>query len=336
MWELLTPRLQLRGVTPDDVDTLVACRSHPDVSVWLGSPPERAEAVRQFQQMAAASGPAPGAWYRASIVHAGTVVGDVGVGIRDGGGIAEIDGVLHPDHRGHGFAREAAAALVDDLVEHHTIHRIEANLAPRNIAAMRLLEAIGMTFEVVARDARCVDGVWGNELRYAMTSADRLAWRERPRGEPGEVELVEITADDVGDWAELATHYSERWFVDPMPITFMDALFPEEFEGVDAVPWMRGVVADGEPVAFVMTSENHGQQEGHFLWRMLVDRMHQRRGIGRRALVLMLDHLREQGVGRVFTSCGEGVGTPQPFYESLGFRPTGRMLDDEVELVIEL
>ena len=137
-------------------------------------------------------------------------------------------------------------------------------------------------------------------------------------------------------WAALATHYSEQRFVDPMPITFMEALFPEEFEGVAAVPWMRGVVADGDPVAFVMTSETHGHQEGHYLWRMLVDRKHQRRGIGRRALVLLFDHLREHGVSRLFTSCGQGVGTPKPFYESLGFRATGRLLDDEVELVVAL
>jgi RimJ/RimL family protein N-acetyltransferase len=338
MSEISTPRLQLRGMTLDDVDALVAYRSHPDVIGWLATatPPERAEVAQRFEQMASAGGPTAGEWYFYSIVHLGAVVGDVGAGIRDGGGIAEIDYVVHPDHRGHGFAAEAAAALVDDLIGHHAIHRIEARLAPDNVASMRVLEAIGMTFEVVARDALCVDEVWTDELRYAMTSGERIAWRERPRGAPDEVELVEIAADDVADWGALATHYSERRFVDPMPITFMEALFPEEFEGVAAVPWMRGVVADGEPVAFVMTSETHGHQEGHYLWRMLVDRMHQRRGIGRRALVLVFDHLREQGVPRLFTSCGQGVGTPQPFYETLGFRPTGRHLDDEVELVVDL
>lgn len=336
--EFATSRLRLRGMTLDDVDAYVAYRSHPDVTPWLATakPPDRAEVAQQIEQMTASGGPTAGAWYRYAIEHGDEIVGDVGVEIRDGGGIAEIGYVLHPDHRGHGFATEAAAALVDDLIENHAIHRIEASLAPDNVASMRVLESIGMTFEVVARDACCVDGVWEDDLRYAMTSAERLAWRDRPRGRPDEVELVEITADDVWEWARLVTHYSEQRFVDPMPGTFMDALFPEEFEGVAAIPWMRGVVADGVPSAFVMTSETHGHQEGHFLWRMLVDRMHQRRGIGRRALVLLFDRLRDAGVPRLFTSCGQGVGTPQPFYEALGFRPTGRLLDDEIELVVEL
>jgi diamine N-acetyltransferase len=310
MSEISTPRLRLRGVTLDEV-------------------------AQRFEQTASDRLTA-GEQHSYVIVHGGTVVGDVGAGIRDGGGVAQIDFAVHPDHQGYGFAAEAVAALVDDLIEHQVIHRIEARLAVGDVASMRVLEAVGMIFEVVARDARCDNGVWEDELRYAMTSAARAAWRERPRGAPEEVELVEITADDVARWAALATHYSEQRFVAPMPITFMDALFPELFEGVLAVPWMRGVVADGDPVAFVMTSETHGHQEGHYLWRMLVDRTHQRRGIGRRALVLVFDHLRERGVPRLFTSCGQGVGTPQPFYESLGFRPTGRLLDDEVELVIDL
>ncbi len=105
---------------------------------------------------------------------------------------------------------------------------------------MRVLEAVGMTFEVVARDARCVDGVWDDELRYAMTSGERFAWRERPRGAPDEVELVEIAADDVADWGALATHYSEQRFVDPMPITFMEALFLRSSKGS---PRCRGCAA---------------------------------------------------------------------------------------------
>lgn len=338
MSEISTPRLQLRGMTLDELDAFVGYRSHHDVTAGLATdtPPERVEVAQRFEQMASVGGPTAGEWCRYSIVHVDTVVGEVGAGIRDGGGIAEIGYVLHPGQGGDDVAAEATAALVDDLVEHHAIHRIEASLAPDDVASMRVLEAIGMTFELVARDAFCVDGVWEDDLRYAMTSGERLAWRERPRNAPHEVKLVEITADGVADWGALATHYSEQRFVDPMPITFMEALFPEDFEGVAAVPWMRGVVADGDPVAFVMTSETHGHQEGHYLWRMLVDRMYQRRGIGRRALVLVFDQLRQNGVPRLFTSCGQGVGTPQPFYETLGFRPTGRLLDDEVELVLDL
>lgn len=336
--EIVTSRLRLRAMSIDDVDAYLGYRSDPAVTSWLPSatPPTRDEVLHQIERMAAIGGPTAGEWYRFAIEHDGELVGDVATVIRPGGGVAEIGYVLRPDRQGRGFAAEAAAALVDHLIEQHSIHRIEAALAPDNVASMRVLEAIGMTFEVLARDAFCVDGVWEDDLRYAMTAGDRRAWKDRPRHAPDVVELVEITADDAGAWSALATHHSQERFVDPVSVSYADALFPEVFEDVVAVPWLRGVVADGERVAFVMTSETHGRQEGHFLWRMLVDRLHQRRGIGGHALALLFEHLREQGVTRLFTSCGEGAGSPRPFYERLGFRATGRLLDDEVELVLGL
>jgi diamine N-acetyltransferase len=64
--------------------------------------------------------------------------------------------------------------------------------------------------------------------------------------------------------------------------------------------------------------------------------MHQRRGIGERAIAQLVDELRGRGVSQLFTSCGEGRGSPRPFYDQLGFRPTGDIVDDETELVLSI
>jgi len=68
-----------------------------------------------------------------------------------------------------------------------------------------------------------------------------------------------------------------------------------------------------------------------YLWRLLVDRRHQRRGVGRRILDLVVDECRALGAESLVTSWREGKGTPAPFYEHYGFRTTGRRLDGETE-----
>ncbi len=123
----------------------------------------------------------------------------------------------------------------------------------------------------------------------------------------------------------------------PMLWTYRDALFPDLDDGVVWVPWMRGITADDVPAGFMMTTTSHARQDGSwYLWRLLIDRMHQRRGIGERAVALLIDELRARNVPRLFTSCVEGPGGPRPFYERLGFRPTGAIVDDETELVLEI
>jgi RimJ/RimL family protein N-acetyltransferase len=337
-----TERLVLRPLAHADVDTYIAYRSDPETLTHMDSrvPPDPDRVRARVDQFAALGGPAEDVWFQFAITRAGdgAMVGDVGVGIKPDGGVAEIGYVLRPEFRGVGYASEAAGALVDHVIEQHSIHRIEAVLSLLNPASMRVLESIGMQFESVTRLSCCVDGVWEDDLHYAMLADDRRSWLARDHHTPEQVELVEVTADDAPVWAKLKTHYSQEAYVAPMPDTFRDALFPESVDGVTTVPWMRGIRADGTPVGFMMTSTTYGRHDdAWYLWRLLIDRMHQRRGIGGQAMALLLDELRDLDVRRLFTSCGEGPGGPRRFYDRLGFVPTGETVDDhETELVLSL
>ena len=68
-----------------------------------------------------------------------------------------------------------------------------------------------------------------------------------------------------------------------------------------------------------------------YLWRLLIDRLHQRRGIGSMAMDLVEEECRKMGASTLVTSWGEGPGSPRPFYEGRGFRRTGRIVDEETE-----
>lgn len=340
MTVIRSDRLVLRPMTQDDVETYVAYHSDPATRELLETRvPPTTDAVREsVARMAEIGGPAEDTWYRFAVTLAGDdeIIGDVGVGIKSGGGVADIGYVVRPEFRGAGYASEAAGALVDHLIEHHSIHRIEAVLSVLNVRSMRVLESIGMRFESITRLSCCVDGVWEDDLHYAMLADDRLAWCARDRHAPTSIELVEISSDDAATWSQLRTHYSQERYVAPVLDSFRDALFPEPVDGVVTVPWMRGILAGGVPTGFLMASTTYGRHDSWYLWRLLIDRMHQRRGIGERAVAMLVDELRVRGVPRLFTSCGEGVGSPRRFYDRLGFTPTGAVVDDETELVLDV
>jgi diamine N-acetyltransferase len=97
------------------------------------------------------------------------------------------------------------------------------------------------------------------------------------------------------------------------------------------VPWMRGVKADGDYVGFVMIAEISETNPEPYLWRLLIDRYHQRRGIASRVLEMLVEECKEMGATTLLTSWGEGKGSPRPFYLKHGFVPTGEIVDDETE-----
>ncbi len=75
----------------------------------------------------------------------------------------------------------------------------------------------------------------------------------------------------------------------------------------------------------------------HYLWKLLIDERHQRKGFGTAALDLIVKHfLGRPGVEVLSTSASQGDGSPIPFYERYGFEPTGEVLDDEVVLRLRL
>ena len=130
---------------------------------------------------------------------------------------------------------------------------------------------------------------------------------------------------------ELRTHPNQERFVAPMARSFADAMFPDDVNGAPVIPWMRAIEADGELVGFVMTTEVTEHHPEPYLWRLLIDRRHQRRGIGDRVLTMLVTQLRWAGHRSLLVSWHPGPGGPEPFYLARGFVPTGRLDGDEIE-----
>lgn len=329
---LHTERLTLRPFEASDAAGLAAYRSDPEVyryQDWEVLFAE-AQAAELIAELAGHPGPVPGAWQQIAIEHAGELVGDVALNLDDDARLAMIGYSLRSDRQGRGFAAEAVAAVIDRLFEAYDVHRVAATLDPANVASARLLERLGFRDEGRAVGAAWVRGEWLDDDRYAILRHERAAWLARPAGAPGDVRLVEITPANARRVLGLATHPSQQRFVAPMPASFADALVPEVVDGARLIPWYRAVEVDGELAAFVMCAEVTAAHPEPYLWRLLVDRWHQRRGIGSRVMDLVIDHAREQGATTLLTSWVEGRGSPEPFYRKLGFEPTGEIDDGEI------
>jgi RimJ/RimL family protein N-acetyltransferase len=330
-----TSRLLIRPMRLDDAPALAARRSDPEVAryqTWIPPYPlERAE--KMVAEIVAMDGPAPEEWWMATIADPDTdaPLGDLVVHTTWEGRTAEIGYTLASQHWGKGYATEALAALVDWLFEALAVTRIFGMLHPDNPASAMVMERTGFLFEGHTRSSFWVGEECSDDHIYGLTRADREAWRSRPTKPPAEIRLVEVTVDNNRAVYKLRTHKSQEAFVAPMTGSFADALFPEVVDGAPLVPWMRAVEADSVLVGFVMLAVPTEHHPEPYLWRLLIDRMHQRRGIGGRVLDLVAGECRAMGAGTLLTSWGEGKGSPRPFYLRHGFEPTGRIVDGETE-----
>lgn len=151
------------------------------------------------------------------------------------------------------------------------------------------------------------------------------------------VTLREITDSNRGDVLRLAVTPGQSGFVDGVGASLEEAAAKP-----GACPWARAIYADEAPVGFIMIAD--GAPAGHpeipwpyYLWRLLIDAGHQRRGYGTAALELVVEYVRGRpGALELVTSAVPGEGSPMPFYERCGFHPTGRMHDREHVYVLPL
>jgi len=152
---------------------------------------------------------------------------------------------------------------------------------------------------------------------------------------PHAVTLREITRDTVRAIVNLSVSDSQKGFVAPNAVSLAQALFHPE-------AWYRAIYVGDEPAGFVML-EDHSldiptpAKPEVSLWRLMIDSRFQGQGVGRAAMLQVIEHVRRKGVfTSLHTSYVPGEGCPEPFYRGLGFQPTGEMDGQEVVLRLAL
>jgi diamine N-acetyltransferase len=155
------------------------------------------------------------------------------------------------------------------------------------------------------------------ELRDIVTEADRNAALALQVA-PGQDRFVASVEQSFADAVSYAHAKPRMWTVN---------------DGATVVGFV--MLSDGVEPA-VVAADPH-MISSYFLWRLLIDRRHQRHGYGSAALDALVRYVRGRpGADALYTSAVPGEGTPQPFYEQYGFVADGRVIDDEVVLRLDL
>lgn len=145
----------------------------------------------------------------------------------------------------------------------------------------------------------------------------------------GEVSLRPIDRDNVRTVAELTVSPHQTGFVAPNAVSIAQASVTDE-------SWLRAVYAGETPVGLVLLFQGT-EEPTYYLWRFMIDARYQGRGYGRRAMGLLVDHVRTlPGAVRLLLSYVPLPGGPGDFYRALGFVETGKVEDGEVEAALDL
>jgi len=146
---LVTPRLILRDLRPEDAAPLARMWSDPLVTLKLGGSRNEAE-VRASLEADAAVTPKPALDLWPVVEKAsGEVVGHCGLLEKevDGQPAVELVCVFMRKVWGMGYASEAARAVVDHAFNVLGLKRIVALIEPGNDASVRVVMNVGMHFE---------------------------------------------------------------------------------------------------------------------------------------------------------------------------------------------
>lgn len=144
-----------------------------------------------------------------------------------------------------------------------------------------------------------------------------------------DLELIELN-ERAREFLLLEVNESQKNLVASVAQSFADALFPPDYENGAPLPWIRGVLRNSQPAAFIMCADPTEQQKDPWLWRLLVDKSHQGKGIGRFAVEFVLTRYRDMGCPRVLVCWAPVEGNAGDFYKKIGFVEIGEKMGDEI------
>ncbi len=149
------------------------------------------------------------------------------------------------------------------------------------------------------------------------------------------VSLRQITAQTVRCVCSLTVAKDQESLVAPNAVSLAQALFTP-------MAWYRAIYLTEHPVGFVTLEDEsllpaRPKAPAVRIWRFMVDARFQGQGIGKAALLQIIEHVRSKEMFSVLaTSYVPGPGCAEQFYLGLGFRHTGRVERDEIRLELPL
>ena len=190
--KLETERLILRDFVKEDWQRVLEYQSDPlylRYNKWTERTPEAAqEFVGWFL---AHQKQHPRIKFQLAVIlkSNGQLIGNCGVRMDEVNAIeADMGYELDPKHWNHGYATEAAHAIVDFGFSHFGVHRIWAACIAENVGSAHVLEKLGMQLEGRFRENRQFKGRWWDSLYYGVLADE---WQQHKQHHPVQWKQIE-------------------------------------------------------------------------------------------------------------------------------------------------
>jgi ribosomal-protein-alanine N-acetyltransferase len=170
--ELITERLILREFEPSDWPDVLAYQSDPLYLRYYEWTDRTPEAVQAFVQMfLAQQQEQPRLKFQLAVVLKSSqqLIGNCGIRLKSvGAHEGDIGYELSPKHWGHGYATEAARAIVAFGFTQLKLHRIWASCIAENVGSIHVLQKLGMQPEGRLREHEYFKGRWWDTLLFGI------------------------------------------------------------------------------------------------------------------------------------------------------------------------
>lgn len=160
--EIRTERLVLRRPRVDDLDAMFEIMSNPAaMRYWSTLPHADRDVTRPWLDKKIARNADGGENY--FIELDGRVIGEVGAGR-----LPDFGFMIHPDFWGRGFATEASIAFIAYAFRNTTATELLADVDPRNVASLRVLDRLGFAETGRAERTFLLGDEWCDSVYLAL------------------------------------------------------------------------------------------------------------------------------------------------------------------------
>ncbi|EOX4792143.1 GNAT family N-acetyltransferase [Vibrio alginolyticus] len=149
------------------------------------------------------------------------------------------------------------------------------------------------------------------------------------------VSFLKVNGNIINDMIDLSVEESQKHLIANNAEWLAEARFND-----DSVSY--GIYLDHKPAGLISLIDprlldkldDHFQTEHLYVWRVMIDQRFQGKGLGNQAINFSKRYASIIGLqGVSLTTMDREEGNALSVYQKLGFTPTGRRLDDEIELI---
>lgn len=144
------------------------------------------------------------------------------------------------------------------------------------------------------------------------------------------VSLREVTAENWYDCCQLSVTEEQDRFVEPNSVSIAQSKYERTLQ-------LRAVYLQQDLVGFIMYNTEPEELGGHWIYRLMIDKRYQRKGIGKHVMRLIIDEMATNlDCKRIVAGYKPDNAAAGTLYTALGFEDRGNKFGKEMAVVLDL